>query len=88
MQTHPPSNGKTNHGANGSSNGTDKTETKSTLEAALLQVEGIKAGFRETINQLSKIGDSIRAAMREQKSGEKEIQGIRQTLRSLQSVRI
>jgi len=88
MQTHPPANGKTNHGANGSTNGTDKTETKSTLEAALLQVEGIKAGFRETINQLSKIGDSIRAAMREQKSGEKEIQGIRQTLRTLQSVRI
>jgi DNA polymerase III sliding clamp (beta) subunit (PCNA family) len=88
MQTHPPSNGKTHQGANGSTNGTDKTEAKSTLEAALLQVEGIKAGFRETINQLSKIGDSIRAAMREQKSGEKEIQGIRQTLRSLQSVRI
>ena len=88
MQTHPPSNGKTNHGANGSSNGTDKTETKSTLEAALLQVEGIKAGFRETINQLSKIGDSIRAAMREQKASEKEIHGVRQTLRSLQSVRI
>lgn len=88
MQTHPPSNGKTIHGANGSTNVTDKTEAKSTLEAALLQVEGIKAGFRETINQLSKIGDSIRAAMREQKASEKEIHGVRQTLRSLQSVRI
>lgn len=88
MQTHPPTNGKTHHGANGSSNGSDKSDTKSTLEAALLQVEGIKSGFRESINQLSKIGDSIRAAMREQKASEKEIHGVRQTLRSLQSVRI
>jgi DNA polymerase III sliding clamp (beta) subunit (PCNA family) len=88
MQTYPPANGKTHHATNGSSHGSDKSDTKSTLEAALLQVEGIKAGFRETMNQLSKIGDSIRAAMREQKASEKEIHGVRQTLRSLQSVRI
>lgn len=88
MQTNPPSNGKTHHGAKVSSNGPDKAEAKSTLETALQQIEGIKAGFRETINQLSKIGDSIRASMREQKANEKEIQGVRQTLRSLQSVRI
>ena len=51
-------------------------------------IEGIKTGFREAINGLTKVGDHIRQAMREQKSGEKEIQGIRQTLRTLQSVRI
>ncbi len=66
----------------------EKTETKTPLETALLQVEGMKAGYRETLNHLTRIGDSIRAAMREQKVSEKEIQGVRQTLRSLQSVRI
>jgi hypothetical protein len=74
MPIHPPS--------------IDKSETKSTLEATLVQVEGIKTGLRETLQQLSKIGDSIRASMREQKANEKEIHGVRQTLRSLQSVRI
>jgi len=74
MQIHPPS--------------IDKSETKSTLESTLVQVEGIKLGLRETLHQLSKIGDSIRASMREQKASEKEIHGVRQTLRSLQSVRI
>jgi hypothetical protein len=74
MQIHPPS--------------IDKSENKSTLETTLVQVEGIKLGLRETLHQLSKIGDSIRASMREQKASEKEIHGVRQTLRSLQSVRI
>ncbi len=74
MPIHPPS--------------IDKSENKSTLETTLVQIEGIKTGLRETLQQLSKIGDSIRAAMREQKANEKEIHGVRQTLRSLQSVRI
>ncbi len=67
---------------------TDKPGTKSSLEAALLQIESIKTGFREAINGLTKVGDNIRQAMREQKANEKEIQGVRQTLRSLQGVRI
>ena len=92
MQTHPQPNGR-HHTAG--TNGTpatvttaDKQETKTALESALVQVEGIKTSFREAINGLTKVGDHIRQAMREQKSGEKEIQGIRQTLRTLQSVRI
>ena len=67
---------------------TDKPETKPALETALVQVESIKAGFREAINNLTKLGDSIRHAMREQKTSEKEVHNVRQTLRSLQSVRI
>jgi hypothetical protein len=78
MQTHP-------HPTN---QPTEKPEPKSPLETALLQLEGMKAGYRETLNHLTRIGDSIRTAMREQKASEKEIQGVRQTLRSLQSVRI
>jgi DNA polymerase III sliding clamp (beta) subunit (PCNA family) len=67
---------------------TDKPESKPALETALVQVESIKAGFREAINNLTKLGDSIRHAMREQKTSEKEVHNVRQTLRSLQSVRI
>lgn len=78
--------------ANGSSTSaptnTDKPETKPALEAALVQIEAMKTGFREGINGLTKLGDHIRQALREQKASEKEIQGVRQTLRSLQGVRI
>ncbi|MBB5030525.1 DNA polymerase III subunit beta [Prosthecobacter vanneervenii] len=77
-----------NNTAPSPTNAGEKQETKSPLEAALLQIESIKTGFRESINGLTKVGDQIRQAMREQKASEKEIQGVRQTLRSLQSVRI
>ena len=80
MQTQPPT--------NGSSHPIVKEDTKTALEAALVQVESIKAGFREAMNGLSKLGDSIRHAMREQKASEKEVHNVRQTLRSLQSVRL
>lgn len=75
-------------GTNGSFNTTNKLETKPALEAALVQVENIKTSFREGINNLTKLGDSIRHAMREQKASEKEVHSVRQTLRSLQGVRI
>lgn len=78
-----PANGITSASAK-----TDKPETKSALETALVQIEAIKSGFREGINSLTKVGDQIRQALREQKTSEKEIQGVRQTLRSLQGVRI
>lgn len=78
--------------ANGSSTSapanTDKPESKPSLEAALVQIEAMKTGFREGINSLTKLGDSIRQALREQKTSEKEVQSVRLTLRSLQSVRI
>lgn len=78
--------------ANGSStsapSNTDKPEAKPSLEAALVQIEAMKTGFREGINSLTKLGDHIRQALREQKASEKEVQSVRLTLRSLQSVRI
>ena len=95
MQTHTHTNGKPHPAAaNGTATETanataaDKQETKTALEAALVQVEGIKTSFREGINGLTKLGDSIRNAMREQKASEKEVHNVRQTLRSLQSVRL
>jgi chromosome segregation ATPase len=79
-------------GANGSTTPThhapSKDESKPALETALVQIESLKAGFRETINGLTKLGDSIRSAMREQKASEKEVHTVRQTLRSLQGVRL
>jgi hypothetical protein len=62
--------------------------TKPALETALAQIDTIKAGFREAIGDLNKLTDLLKQAAREQKAGEKEVQSVRQTLRSLQSVRI
>jgi DNA polymerase III sliding clamp (beta) subunit (PCNA family) len=77
---------------NGSTNGTNGHEThaesKPALETALAQIDTIKTGFREAIADLNKLTDLLKQAAREQKAGEKEVQSVRQTLRSLQSVRI
>ena len=92
MQTHTQTNGKdhpaTTHGTTATVTTTDKQDSKTALESALVQVEAIKTSFREAINGLTKLGDSIRNAMREQKASEKEVHNVRQTLRSLQSVRL
>ena len=67
---------------------TKTTETKPALETSLVQIESLKTGFRESIASLSKLGDTIRQALREQKAGDKDLHSVRQTLRSLQSVRL
>ena len=58
------------------------------LETALAQIEVIRGEFRNAVAGLAKLGDLLKQASREQKVGEKEVQAVRQTLRSLQSVRI
>jgi len=63
-------------------------ELKPALETALAQVEVVRGDFRNAIASLNKLADSLKQAQREQKTSEKEIQSVRQTLRSLQSVRI
>lgn len=67
---------------------TAKDESKSALETALTQIENLKTTVRESLNGLTKLGDSLRQAMREQKASEKEVQSVRQTLRSLQGVKL
>jgi DNA polymerase III sliding clamp (beta) subunit (PCNA family) len=67
---------------------TASVEEKSALETALGQIEIVRANFRNAIAGLNKLGDQLKAAAREQKANEKEVQSVRQTLRSLQSVRI
>lgn len=66
---------------------TTSTE-KPALETALAQIDVIRGEFRSAVAGLSKLGELLKQASREQKTSEKEIQGVRQTLRSLQSVRI
>ena len=67
---------------------TTEPAEKPALETALAQIEVIRGEFRNAVANLSKLGELLRAAQREQKASEKEIQGVRQTLRSLQGVRI
>ena len=79
---------------NGTTNGAPRSTTptapaeKSALETALAQIEIVRTDFRNAIADLNKLGDQLKAAAREQKTAEKEVQSVRQTLRSLQSVRI
>jgi DNA polymerase III sliding clamp (beta) subunit (PCNA family) len=82
---------------NSSTNGATRSTTIATpmetaerpaLETALAQIDVIRGEFRSAVAGLSKLGDLLKQASREQKVSDKEIQGVRQTLRSLQSVRI
>ena len=61
---------------------------KSPLESALAHIESIRAEFRNAIAGLNKLGELLKQTAREQKASEKEIQSVRQTIRSLQGVRI
>ena len=44
--------------------------------------------FREALIGVTEITTLLKQSVRDQKAGEKEVQSVRQTLRSLQSVRI
>ena len=81
----PEQNGNT---TNGASRSTLTAEEKPALDTALQQIDAIKTGFRDGIAGLNKLGDLLRQAQRDHKSSDREIQSARQTLRSLQSVRI
>ena len=89
--TQPMQTTTTTNGANGSPTTTTATTTpepKPSLDTALVQIEALKIGLRESITSLTKLGDTVRQALREQKAGDKDLQSVRQTLRSLQSVRL
>lgn len=58
------------------------------LEAALVQIEAMKTGFREAVMSLTRLGDTLRGALREQKVSDKDMQNVRQTLHSLQRLRL
>ena len=61
---------------------------KPALETALAQIEILRGDFRNTLAGLNQLADRLKQAQRESRTSDKEIQSVRQTLRSLQSVRI
>jgi len=88
--TMPKSNGSA-HGTttNGAPRSTTTApEDKPALETALAQIEIVRGDFRNAIAGLNKLGEALKAAQREQKTSDKEVQSVRNTLEKLQSVRI
>ena len=73
---------------NGALRSTTAPEDKPALETALAQIEIVRGDFRNAIAGLNKLGEALKAAQREQKTSEKEVQSARSTLEKLQSVRI
>ena len=79
---------KTNGNTTGAKSTDTTTSEKSALETALAQIEVVPGDFRNAIAGLNKLAEALKQAQRESKTSDKEIQSVRQTLRSLQSVRI
>jgi hypothetical protein len=64
------------------------TAPESSFKALLAQVESIRSDLKETLNALNQTVVLLKAAEREQKGTEKEIESVRATLRSLQKVQL
>ncbi|TSA37534.1 MAG: hypothetical protein D4R65_00665, partial [Verrucomicrobiaceae bacterium] len=91
----PAINGHTNGAATPYLNGAPRSTTpaipaadKPAIEAAIEKLDGFKVTFREALIGVTEITTLLRQAVRDQKVGEKEIHQVRQTLRSLQSVKL
>ena len=85
----------TNGAATSHLNGANRSTTlgipateKPAIEAAIDKLDAFKATFREALIGVTEITTLLKQSVRDQKAGEKEIHQVRQTLRSLQSVRI
>lgn len=64
------------------------TNSKPAIEVAIDNLDSFKSHLREALSGISEITTLLRQAIRDQRSNEREIQSVRQTLRSLQGVRI
>ena len=91
----PATNGHTNGTATSRFNGANHptppaipAAEKPAIEAAIEKLDAFKTVFREALVGVTELSTLLRQAVRDQKAGEKEVQSVRQTLRSLQSVRI
>ena len=90
----PETNGHTNGAATSHLNGANRSTTPGTpaadkpaIEAAIEKLDGFKTTFREALVGVTELTTLLRQAVRDQKTGEKEIHQVRQTLRSLQGVK-
>ena len=91
----PAINGQTNGAATPHLNGAPRSTSPGTpaaekpaIEAAIEKLDGFKTVFREALVGVTELSTLLRQAVREQKAGEKEVQSVRQTIRSLQGVKI
>jgi hypothetical protein len=64
------------------------TTSKPAIEVAIDNLDSFKSNLREALGNISEITALLRQAIRDQRANEREIQAVRQTLRSLQGVRI
>ena len=89
----PMQNGTTNHNGNGhtpvaSTDSTSVPEEKTSLEQALDQIEFIKGSLRGAVTNLNGLADTLRQVQRERRLSEREVRSVRDTLKSLQTVRL
>ena len=76
------------NGANRSTTPVIQATDKPAIEAAIDKLDAFKVTFREALIGVTEITALLKQSVRDQRAGEKEIHQVRQTLRSLQSVRI
>ncbi len=79
-------NGQTTNGA--ARHTAQSSAEKPTIETAIEKLDVLKVTFREALAGLTELTALLRQSVRDQRAGEKEIQQVRQTLRTLQNVRI
>ncbi|MBE7159153.1 MAG: hypothetical protein INR62_12110, partial [Rhodospirillales bacterium] len=83
----PMQNGTTNGGGQQPSAITPEEKTSS-LEQALEQIEAVKASLRGAITNLNNLIDTLRQAQRERRVSDREVRSVRDTLKTLQTVRL
>ena len=64
------------------------TEDKPTLEQALDQIDFIKGSIRGAVTNLNNLADTLRQVQRERRLNEREVRSVRDTLKTLQTVRL
>ena len=87
----PQINGSREVPVNGSSHNIGPVSTTASnpaIEVAIDNLDSFKSSLREALGSISEITALLRQAIRDQRANEREIQAVRQTLRSLQGVRI
>ena len=63
-------------------------EEKPGLEQALDQIESLKASLRAAVGSLNNLIDIVRQVQRERRVSEREVRSVRDTLKTLQTVRL
>jgi DNA polymerase III sliding clamp (beta) subunit (PCNA family) len=86
--TQPPAAIEPTNNGNNRNAGPVSNNSKPAIEVAIDNLDSFKSHLREALSGISEITALLRQAIRDQRANEREIQSVRQTLRSLQGVRI